>query len=88
MSEWKLQVGQLQSAQRAICEIAITFERDLLQQPSHVTIIPVPQFDIMQEFKPWVPASEIAKLWDFWHAHNKSVNAWISPGWVAIEQMR
>jgi len=81
VSEWNLQVGHLTDAQKAICEVAVTFDRDLLKRTNRVKLIPVPQFDIMHEFTPWVPGSDIAKLWDFWHAHNNSVNSWISPGW-------
>jgi hypothetical protein len=77
MRDWNLQVGHLTEAQRAICEIAVKFDRDLLQRKNYVKIIPVPQFNIMQEFKPWVPESVLKKLWEFWHAHNDAVNAWV-----------
>jgi hypothetical protein len=42
-----------------------------------VEIIPVPQFDIMQEFRPWVPDAKIKMLREFWHDHRARVNAWI-----------
>lgn len=70
ISDWNLQVGQLIEALKAICEVAVIFGRDLLQRKSYVALIPVPQFDIMQEFRSWVPEASIEKLWEFWHAHN------------------
>jgi hypothetical protein len=76
-SDWNLQMGHLVEAQKAICEVAIAFDRDLLHRKNYVKIVPVPQFDIMQEFRRWVPDAVIKTLYDFWHAHNDSVNAWI-----------
>jgi hypothetical protein len=76
-SEWKLHAAHLSEAQQAICQVAIKLDRDLLKRKNYVKIIPVPQFDIMQEFKSWVPEGQIAKLWESWHAHNDTVNAWI-----------
>jgi hypothetical protein len=77
LADWNLQVGHLTEAQKAICEVAITLDRDLLRRNNYVKIVPVPQFDIMQEFRPWVPDSKLKILWKFWHAHNDAVNAWI-----------
>ena len=77
ITDWNLQVGHLIEAQKAICEVALIFGRDLLQGRSYVALIPEPQFDIMQEFRSWVPEASIKKLWEFWHAHNRTVNAWI-----------
>ena len=74
--EWNLQVGQLVEAQKAICEVAVKVDRDVLRRKNYVKIIPVPQFNIMQEFKSWVSDDEIKKLWEFWHTHNDAVNAW------------
>jgi hypothetical protein len=76
VADWKLQVGQLAEARRAVCEVAITLDRDLLRRKNYVNIIPVPQFDIMQDFRCWVPDATIKELWDFWHAHNNLVNSW------------
>lgn len=78
ISEWNLQVGHLIEAQKVICEVAVIFDRDLLQRRSFVALIPVPQQgNIMQDFRNWVPEASIERLWEFWHAHNKAVNAWI-----------
>lgn len=81
--DWNLQVGHLIEAQKTICEVAVIFDRDLLQRKNYVKLIPVPQSgNIMQDFRSWVPEGCIEKLWEFWHAHNKMVNAWI-PSCVA-----
>jgi hypothetical protein len=76
-TEWNLQTGHLTEAQKAICEVAITLDRDLLRRKNYVKIIPVPQFDIMQEFRRWVSDTDVKGLWKFWHDHNDSVNAWL-----------
>jgi hypothetical protein len=76
-TDWNLKVGQLADGQKAICEVAITLDRDLLRRKNYVEIIPVPQFDIMQEFRPWVPDAKIKMLREFWHDHRARVNAWI-----------
>ena len=66
----------LVEAQEAICRIAVTLERDILHRNIPINIIPVPQFNIMEDFTLWIPDEGISKLWKFWHAHNKKVNAW------------
>jgi hypothetical protein len=77
LSDWNLQVRHLTEAQKAICEVAVTLDRDLLRRKNYVKLIPVPQFDIMQEFRRWVPDTAIKELWEFWHNHNDEVNAWL-----------
>ena len=72
-TEWNLQTRHLTEAQKAICDVAITLDRD----QNYAKIIPVPQFDIMQEFRPWVSDTDVKELWKFWHGHNNSVNAWL-----------
>lgn len=75
---WNLQVGHLLEAQKIICEVAIIFDRDLLQRQNLVQLIPVHQSgELMQDFRSWVSEVNIKKLWEFWHVHNKTVNAWI-----------
>jgi hypothetical protein len=76
--EWNLQVSHLTEAQRSICAVAVTFDRDVLRRKNYIKIVPVPQFDIMGEFRPWIPDENIKMLWEFWHAHNDTVNAWIT----------
>ena len=53
-AQWSLQAEQLIRAQRAICEVAVKLDRNVLRRKTFVKIIPVPQFDIMQEFRSWV----------------------------------
>ncbi|MGA2493723.1 MAG: hypothetical protein ABSF67_12320 [Roseiarcus sp.] len=76
-AEWNLQTGHLTDAHKAICEVAITLDRDLLHRTNHVNIIPVPQFPIMEEFKSWVSDADVKELWRFWHDQNEAVNAWL-----------
>lgn len=76
MSTWDLQLVHLTEAQQAVCETAISFDRYVLCRSNYIAVIPVPQFDIMQELRSWVPANVIQQLWDFWHTHNAAVNKW------------
>jgi hypothetical protein len=76
VAQWNLQVEHLTEAQKAICEVVLKFDRDVLRRQNLVKIIPVMQGDIMQDFRPWVPHDSIQKLFEFWHAHNDAVNAW------------
>ena len=77
VGDWNLQVDQITEAQKAICEAAVIFDRDLLQGMNYVKLVPVPQSNIMQEFKNLMSDEDVAKLWEFWHAHNEKVNGWI-----------
>src|SRR5260370_39010329 len=79
LNDWNLQVGHLIEGQKAVCEVTIGLDRDLLRRKNYVKLIPVPQFDIMQELKHWVPDTHIKELWKFWHDHNDSVNSWLAP---------
>jgi len=81
-AEWNLQVRHLTDAQKAICEVALKFDRDLLQRRNFVMIIPVVEGDIMRDFRLWVPNDAISKLYEFWHAHNRSVNAWCGTSFI------
>ena len=53
-----------------------TLDRYLLRRNVPINIIPVQQYDIMEDFKLWVPDATIQELYKFWHAHNREVNAW------------
>ena len=64
-TECYFQTGHLTEAQKAICKVAVTLERDLLYRKNYVKIIPIPQFDIMQEFRCWVPDTDVKDLWKF-----------------------
>ena len=76
---WDLQMPHLIEAQKAICKVAVTLDRDLLRRNVAINLIPEPQFNIMEDFALWVPNEAIDKLWKFWHAHKKGVNAWMTP---------
>jgi hypothetical protein len=71
-----LQVGHLIEAQKAICQVATTLDRDLLRQRNYGKLILVP-LDVMQDFRFWVPDAAMETLWEFWHHHNETVDAWI-----------
>lgn len=68
--------ADLFKAQEAICRVAISFDRDILRRKVAINIIPEQQGDIMEDLRLWVPQDVINKLYAFWHAHNKAVNAW------------
>jgi hypothetical protein len=66
---------QLISTHKAICEIAIIIERDLLQITQRTHLIAVYHGDIMAEIRPYVPHSELPGLRQFWDEHNDTVNS-------------
>jgi len=33
--------------------------------------------DVMQDFRSWVPDTVMPALWEFWHEHDKMVDAWL-----------
>ena len=72
---WNVQMLHLTEAQKAICKVAVTLDRYLLRRHVPINIIPVQQYDIMEDFKLWVPDATIQELYKFWHAHNREVNA-------------
>jgi hypothetical protein len=78
VSAWSLQTTDLVEAQKAICRVAVTVERDLFRRNVAINLIPEPQYNIMEDFTLWVPSEMIDRLWKFWHAHKKGVNAWMS----------
>jgi hypothetical protein len=63
-------------AHKAICQAAIVLNRDILQWANFVEIIPVQQFNIMQDLMLWVPEEMISTLYKSWHNNRKRVNAW------------
>jgi hypothetical protein len=73
---WQLTSSKIEAAQKAICEVAIIVERDLLAIAQRAYLVPVPQFDFVAELRDVVPAQKIGELHDFWHAHNASINRW------------
>jgi hypothetical protein len=75
--QWNLTSAKITVAQKAICEVAIIIERDLLALTQRTHLIPVPQFDYLAEVKALVPNDKQNSLRDFWHAHNDSINTWV-----------
>jgi len=59
----------LTKAHEAICKAATILDRDILRRQTFTNIMPVPQGDIMQDFRLWVPEEGIQRLYKFWHAH-------------------
>jgi len=75
LTDWNLTESDLTAAQKAICELAVALDRARTKPKGYVKIIPVVQTLDMREFG--LSAADTKKLWDFWHAHNDAVNAWI-----------
>jgi len=73
---WAVTSDKITLAQKAICEVAIQIERDLLAIAHRVAIVPVPQFDNLAEVKAVVPAGRLNELRDFWYAYNTRINEW------------
>jgi len=74
---WKLTSAQLTTTHKAICEVAIIIERDLLQITQRTSLIRVFQGDYLAEVKSYVPEDQLPALREFWHAHNDMVNKWV-----------
>jgi hypothetical protein len=75
ITDWNLRDDDLTNAHKAICEVAITLDRTRANPKGYVKIIPVVQTLDMREFN--LSEADTKKLWEFWHAHNGAVNAWI-----------
>lgn len=74
---WGLTSSKITAAQKAICEVFIVIERDLLAITQRACLIAVYQGDYLEEVRPWVPKHQLSALREFWHAHNKQVNQWV-----------
>jgi hypothetical protein len=75
ITDWNLTDDDLMNAHKALSEVAIALERSRAKPKGYVRIIPEATTLNMLEFN--LSASDTKKLWDFWHAHNDTVNAWI-----------
>jgi hypothetical protein len=53
-----------------------SLSRDILRRNVASDIMPVPQGDIMEDLRLWVPQEVVSKLYVFRHDQNKAVNAW------------
>jgi hypothetical protein len=79
---WSLTSDKIVQAQKAICDVAVAVERDLLALRHRTHLIPVPQFDQLAEVRGLVSASALPALRTFWDAHNAEVNGWLRLSWV------
>jgi hypothetical protein len=75
ITDWNLSDADLTNAQKAVCEVAIALDRTGPNRKGYVKIIPVANTLNMLEFN--LSAADTKKLWEFWHAHNDAVNAWV-----------
>ena len=74
---WSLTSAQLTSTHKAICEIAIIIERDLLLITQRTHLIAVYQGDVLAEIRPYAPQGQLPALRKFWDEHHDSVNRWL-----------
>lgn len=75
ITDWNLTDDDLTNAHKSLSEVAIALERSRAKPKGYVRIIPEATTLNMLEFN--LSAPDTKKLWDFWHAHNDTVNAWI-----------
>jgi hypothetical protein len=75
ITDWNLTDDDLTNAHKALCEVTIALERSRAKPRGYVRIIPESNTLNMLDFK--LSAPDAKKLWDFWHAHNDAVKAWI-----------
>lgn len=76
MTDWNLTEGDLTNAHKTLCEVALAVDRARVKPKGCVKLIPVLQTLDMTAFG--LSPADTKKLWDFWHAHNDAVNAWIA----------
>jgi hypothetical protein len=69
LAVWNMRMKDLTKAHEAICKAATILDRDILRRQTFTNIMPVPQGDIMQDSRLWVPEEGIQRLYKFWHAH-------------------
>jgi hypothetical protein len=75
--EWDMGMQDLEEAHKVICRAAIILERDILRVQNRVEIIPVPQVDVMEDLRLWVPDQIVDQIYQFWHSRRKEVNSWL-----------
>jgi hypothetical protein len=71
---WNMRMKDLTEARTAICMVAIVLDRDILRRKNFIEIFPVPQFDVMEDLRLWVPDDAITELHKFWREHVRSIN--------------
>ncbi len=69
--------AELTVAHRAICEVAVRLDRDILRRKNPVEIMPVPQYSLEDAFRPWLPAPVLPRLWGLYEECRRQVNAYI-----------
>jgi hypothetical protein len=65
------------STHKAICEIAIIIERDLLLITQRTHLIAVYQGDALAEIRSYAPQGQLPALRKFWDEHHDAVNGWL-----------
>ena len=76
--EWDMGMKDLETAHKAICQTAITLDRDILHWGLPIEIMPIPQYYFGEDLMLWVPEQLQDKLNQSWHDNRKRVNAWKS----------
>jgi hypothetical protein len=74
---WNLTSAQIASTHKAVSEVAIIIERDLLLVTQRTHLIAVYQGDVLADIRPYVPQGQLLALRQFWDEHNESVNSWL-----------
>jgi hypothetical protein len=74
--DWELNSDHLHTTQKAICEVATHADRDLLNGPARMALVPVYQGDFMAELRALLPHEQHQELRDFYHEHCQKVDRW------------
>jgi hypothetical protein len=72
-----MEMQHLEDAHKVICRAAIVLERDILRIQNRIELMPVPQYDVMEDLRLWVPDEIVDQLYKLWHEHRKKVNSWM-----------
>jgi hypothetical protein len=75
--QWDMEMEDLENAHKVICRAAVLLERDILHIQNRIELIPVPQYDVMEDLRLWIPDETIDQLWKLWHEHRRKVNSWM-----------
>ena len=75
--KWDMEMQHLEDAHKVICRAAIVLERDILRIQNRIELMPVPQYDVMEDLRLWVPDAIVDQLYKLWHEHRKKVNSWM-----------
>ena len=75
--KWDMEMQHLEDAHKVICRAASVLERDILRIQNRIELIPVPQSDVMEDLRLWIPDEIVDQLYKLWHEHRKKVNSWM-----------